>query len=209
MVECSCCWIRLQGRSSYRFYRGHRFSNCSFQQCLKHYRCCGCFYPRFTHLFRYAYPFPKRKNFPKIYISGYIYYQRTCPSICPESIRFSLMNNSNIQIEKKEDSRLSFLQEKQGELARLVEAINRVEANEDWQKLKELFLDRVVEKLERQLKDEAKKDEVSLPKLYRLQGQIEWAKKYTNLKKISDDKRLELENFKKQIHESNPRDGAL
>src|SRR3990167_1992445 len=89
------------------------------------------------------------------------------------------MNNSNHKLEEKEDSRLSFLQDKQGELAQLIEAINRVEANEDWRKLKELLLDGVVEKLERQLKDEAKKDEVSLPKLYRLQGQIEWAKKYT------------------------------
>ena len=119
------------------------------------------------------------------------------------------MNNSDIKLEEKEDSRLSFLQEKQGELAKLVEAINRVEANEDWRKLKELFLNGVVDKLERQLRDEAKKEEVSLPKLYRLQGQIEWAKKYTNLKKISDDKRLEIENLKKQTYESNPRDGAL
>ena len=119
------------------------------------------------------------------------------------------MNNSLIQSEEKEDSRLSFLQEQQGEITRLIESINRVEASEDWRKLKELLLDGIVEKLERQLKDEAKKDEVSLPKLYRLQGQIEWAKKYTNLKKISDDKRLEIENLKKQINESNPRDGAL
>ena len=121
------------------------------------------------------------------------------------------MNNSKIayNLEEKEDSRLSFLQEQLGELTRLVEAINRVEANEDWRKLKELLLDGVVEKLERQLKDEAKKDEVSLPKLYRLQGQIEWAKKYSNLKKISDEKGLEITNIKKQIYESNPRDGAL
>ena len=122
------------------------------------------------------------------------------------------MNNSNVQLEKveeKEDSRLSFLQEQQGELAQLVEAINRVEANEDWRKLKEIFLNGIVEKLERRLRDEAKKDAVSLPKLYRLQGQIEWARKYSNLKKISDEKRLEIENIKKQIYEKNPRDGAL
>ena len=118
------------------------------------------------------------------------------------------MNNSNIQIEKEEDSRLSFLQDQQGELAKLIESINRVEANEDWRKLKELFLDGVVDKLERQLRDEAGKKEVSLPNIYRLQGQLEWAKKYTNLKKISDDKRLELTNLKKQTNE-HPRDGAL
>ena len=118
------------------------------------------------------------------------------------------MDNSNLQLEK-EDSRLSFLQEKQGELVQLVEAINRVEANEDWRKLKEIFLNGVIDKLERQLKVEAKKEELSLPKLYRLQGQIEWAQKYSNLKKFSDDKRLEIENLKNQINEKNPRDGAL
>ena len=119
------------------------------------------------------------------------------------------MNNSLIQSEEKEDSRLSFLQEQQGELTRLVEAINRVEANDDWRKLKELLFDGIVEKLERQLKDEAHKIEVSLPKLYKLQGNIEWARKYSNLKKVSDEKRLEIENIKKQIYETNPRDGAL
>src|SRR3990167_4477845 len=120
------------------------------------------------------------------------------------------MNNSSVQnLEETEDSRLSFLQEQQGELSRLVEAINRVEQSEDWRKLKELLLDGIVEKLERQLKDEAKKDEVSLPEVYRLQGQISWARKYTNLKKISDEKRLEIENIKKQIYEKDPRDGAL
>ena len=121
------------------------------------------------------------------------------------------MNNSGIyNPEEGEDSRLSFLQEKHGELARLVEAINRVEANEDWRKLKELLLDGIVERLERQLKDEAGKEEVSLPKVYRLQGQIAWARKYSNLKKMSEEKRLEMENLKKQINErTNPRDGAL
>src|SRR3990167_2245468 len=120
------------------------------------------------------------------------------------------MNNSIVHnVEEKEDRRLSFLQEQQGELAQLIEALNRVEASEDWRKLKELFLDEIVDKLERQLRDEARKEEVSLPKIYRLQGRIEWAKKYSNLKKFSDEKRLEIENIKKQIYEKQPRDGAL
>ena len=119
------------------------------------------------------------------------------------------MNNSNVQQLEDREDRVPFLEEQQGKLAQLVEAINRVEANEDWQKLKKLFLDGIVDKLERQLKEEASKSEVSLPKVYRLQGQVEWAKKYSNLKKISDEKRLEIENLKKQIYATNPRDGAL
>lgn len=122
------------------------------------------------------------------------------------------MNNSKVtleNLEKKEDNRLSLLRELQGELSQLVEAINRVEQSEDWQKLKKLFLNKIIDRLERQLRDEASKPNIDLPKLYRLQGQIDWANKYSDLKKISSEKRLEIENLKKQINEYNPRDGAL
>jgi hypothetical protein len=123
------------------------------------------------------------------------------------------MNNSQIaleNVEETEDNRLSFLQKQQGELVKLVEAINQVEISDSWRELKKLLLDGVVESLEKNLKSEAEKSEVSLPKIYRLQGQLEWAKKYVDLKKMVDWKKVELESIKNQIkHELNPRDGAL
>ena len=123
------------------------------------------------------------------------------------------MNNSKIAIEnleEKEDNRLSFLQKQQGELTQLVEAINRVENSEDWRKLKELLLDGVVTGLEKNLRLESEKRELNLPKIYRLQGQLEWARKYTNLGRLVEVKRKEIENIKNLIkHEQNPRDGAL
>ena len=118
------------------------------------------------------------------------------------------MNNSNLKLEK-EDSRLSFLQDKQGELIQLIEAINRVEASEDWQKLKKLLLDEITVTLERQLSSEANKGEINPPNIYRLQGQLAWARKYADLKKLSETKRQQLENLKKQTYEKNPSDGAL
>lgn len=124
------------------------------------------------------------------------------------------MNNSKIALENLEenkDNRLSFLQNQQGEFTQLVEAINRVESNEDWQKLRKLLLDDVVTKLEKELKLEAEKSVLDEPKIYRLQGQLEWARKYTNLKKLADYKKLEIESIKNLIkHEQrNPSDGAL
>ena len=123
------------------------------------------------------------------------------------------MNNSKIaleNLEEKEDNRLSFLQKQQGELTQLVEAINRVENSEDWRKLKELLLDGVVTGLEKNLRLESEKRELNLPKIYRLQGQLEWARKYTNLGRLVEVKRKEIENIKNLIkHEQNPRDGAL
>lgn len=123
------------------------------------------------------------------------------------------MNNSQIareNLEETEDNRLSFLQKQQGELSQLVETINRVEASEDWQKLRAILLNDVASSLERSLKSEAEKSELNLPKIYRLQGQLEWARKYADLSKLVEWKKKELENIKNYInHELNPRDGAL
>mgnify|MGYP001618152772 CR=1 FL=1 len=119
------------------------------------------------------------------------------------------MNNSKITNLEEKEEKLLFLQKQQGELAQVIESINRVEANEDWQKLKRLLLDGIVASLEKQLLSETAKDEISPPKIYRLQGQLMWAKKYSDLKKLSEAKRQQIENIKNQINEKNPRDGAL
>lgn len=128
------------------------------------------------------------------------------------------MNNSKIALENIEEEqdadRLSILQRQQGEISQVVEAINRVEVSEDWQKLKKLVFDGVLESLERQLYNAASgisNKEIDAPELYRLQGQLVWARKYADLKKLSDVFRQQLETIKNQIkHEqTNPRDGAL
>ena len=124
------------------------------------------------------------------------------------------MNNSKIVHnnleENKDTDRLSMLQKEQGRITQIVEAINRIEVSEDWQKLKKLVLDGVLVSLERQLASEANKPEVVTPELYRLQGQLAWARKYADLKKLSEFFRIQIESIKNQIkNEENPRDGAL
>lgn len=125
------------------------------------------------------------------------------------------MNNSKIVFDNlpEEDNadRTSFLQKQQGELAQVVEAINGVEASQDWQKLKKLVLDGVLASLERQLAAEASKDQVDPPTLYRLQGQLAWARKYADLKKLGEFFKVQIEGIKHQLknEQQNPRDGAL
>lgn len=117
------------------------------------------------------------------------------------------MNNSKIvsyNIEREE-----ILEINQGELAQIVEAINRVEASEDWQKLKRLVLDGFLSSLERQLKVESERKELNSPEIYRLQGQLTWARKYADLKKLSQFFNNQLQNIKFKLNEKNPRDGAL
>ncbi len=111
------------------------------------------------------------------------------------------MNNSKIafyNVEEQEPD-VAHLEEKRGETSQIVEAISRVEAHEDWQKLKRLVLDEVVSSLERRLLSKASDHEVNLPEVYRLQGQLEWARKYVDLKKLADSYRNQLEHIKYQL----------
>ena len=121
------------------------------------------------------------------------------------------MNNSKIVLDnlEEETDNLSVFQKKRGELTQIVEAINRVESNQDWKKLKKLMLDGVVTTLERQLKIEMARKELDAPEIYRLQGQLGWARKYTDLKKLGEFFRKQIENINNQLNEKNPRDGAL
>lgn len=122
------------------------------------------------------------------------------------------MNNSKIAFDnlEKETDRTSVLEKERGRLARIVEAINGVESSDEWQKLKSLVFNNVLETLEKQLKDEASKLELNAPEIYRLQGQLLWARKYLDLKEFVRWYKYQLENINNQINEqNNPRDGAL
>lgn len=124
------------------------------------------------------------------------------------------MNNSKIAFESlsegfEELDRRDFLEKERGRLAQLVEAINGVMASQDWKKIRSMLLNGVVENLEKSLRDEASKSEVNLPEVYRLQGQLLWARKYVDLRKLVDWYKSQIEHIKNQLHEENPRDGAL
>lgn len=114
-----------------------------------------------------------------------------------------------ISFNQEEEPRAYDLEEKKGELAQIVEAINAVEASEGWQKLKRLLFDDAVARLERELLDLASRPEISTPDLYRVQGQLLWARKYSDLKKLSDRYRDQIEGINHLQHEQNPNDGAF
>ena len=108
------------------------------------------------------------------------------------------MNNSQIVIDEEPDREASLAQ-RQGELVRIVEALRRVADSEDWDVLKELVFDGVLETLERQLKNEAQKAEVVTPELYRLQGQLVWARKYADLDKLAEFFKIQIEGIKSNL----------
>lgn len=109
------------------------------------------------------------------------------------------MNNSKITLDNLEENQevdLSNLQKQQGELSQIIEAINRIESSEDWQKLKTLYLNGVLINLERQLIYETSRKEINPSEIYRLQGQLAWARKYADLKKLSEVFKQQLEGIK-------------
>lgn len=111
------------------------------------------------------------------------------------------MNNallSDPEPEEKDD-KTPILRKRETELAMTIEAITKVAENPDWLTLKKLVFDGVLESLERLLKQEASKPELNTSEIYRLNGQIIWAKKYADLTKLSNGLRIELANTRKQL----------
>ncbi len=112
------------------------------------------------------------------------------------------MNNSKVALDNLDPvDKKSILQTQHGELTQIAEALLRIESSEDWRKLKRMLLDGVVSTLEKQLTLAVSGDEVDMPKIYRLQGQLAWAKKYVDLKKLAEVFKLQVNNLNKQLDE--------
>ena len=109
------------------------------------------------------------------------------------------MNNSKLAFEsvydEKEVDRKPYLRLRSEELAKILDAIDNVCASNYWNILKEHVFDGVLESLYRKMANENNENEI-----YRLQGQIMWADKYSDLKKIAIVYRNELQNIQKQLN---------
>ncbi len=93
--------------------------------------------------------------------------------------------------------KLATIRERDAHLVRLIEAIQEVQSTNAWSTLKEEF-DGEIARLNRFLLAESKKKEVDLPEIYRLQGRIESAKKYS-LEKLFEDSMTERETIRRKL----------
>ena len=91
------------------------------------------------------------------------------------------------------------LREKQTKLTRLITAIDTLEQSKEWETMKELLFNGLVEKLQRKIQTEGSSNEVSLPNLYKLQGELKWSKRYADLGEYKSTLKVELEGIKKRI----------
>lgn len=116
------------------------------------------------------------------------------------------MNNSKLAIdsvsltEEKQVDRSPQLIEREGRLIKIIEAIQRIGQTQEWSTLKTEVFDGIVNVLEKEIKDEAKKESPDALKLNRLAGQLKWAEKYSDLTKLETVFRQELNGLRKTLY---------
>lgn len=121
------------------------------------------------------------------------------------------MNNSYIAIqsaslEEKVDI-LPNLRSEEEKLIKIIQAIDAVAASPEWQILKLNVFDGVVDSLERQKAIETSKQPINVDKVHSLNGQLAWAKKYSNFTTLSEAYRLRLREIKEKLN-AKTRNGA-
>ncbi len=109
------------------------------------------------------------------------------------------MNNSYIASENLGEEVVIdttiLLRQKQQETIKIVEAISKIATTKEWKELQELIFDKQVERLEKELQHESKANELLPAKIYRLQGKIELAKRYSDFYKLAETYKTELNNI--------------
>ena len=109
------------------------------------------------------------------------------------------MNNSLIHVEEEQilDPKELVLQ-REAKLVRMIEAIARLSESSDWNILKTEIFDPVSKTLESRLMSEVKSEKINEPEIYRLQGQLVWARKYSHLETLKEVFKVELNNIIQQ-----------
>lgn len=92
------------------------------------------------------------------------------------------------------------LRSRQAELISILESLNQILKNKDWQVLEELLWSKRTEQLDRLLLAEAKKKDLDLGELKYLNGRRDEAKKYSNLQEYGESLVKELETIKLKLN---------
>jgi len=119
------------------------------------------------------------------------------------------MNNSMLAIESvslsqepKFDNKPK-LREREQKLVNIIDAIQKIAQTNEWSSLKTEIFDGLIKQLEKELRDEAKKEDPNPNKLNRIAGQLKWAERYSDLTTLEDVYRAELSNVRMQLYGKN------
>lgn len=112
------------------------------------------------------------------------------------------MNLSQVSVEitEAQPDNKPKLRSEESRLVRLIEALQEVQNSKAWSTLKTEVFDNLVAVLDKDIKTEAEKLDPSTNKLNRIAGEMKWAKRYLDLSKFENEKRVELQNIRIQLH---------
>ncbi len=118
------------------------------------------------------------------------------------------MNNSRLAVEysslsSSEVDRTPVYQEKESDLIKIIDAIQGISKSKEWSTLKDKVFENLTKNLTKDILDEGRKVNPDALKLNRLAGQLEWAEKFSDLKKFENGYRLELTNVRIQLYGNN------
>lgn len=109
------------------------------------------------------------------------------------------IDNVNLDLEEEAIDHKPALRSREGDLVRVIEALGRLGESDDWKLLKKLVFDGVTDGLERRLQSEAHKKVRDDGEIDRLNGQLAWAQKFSDISKLNDIFKVELKNVRTQI----------
>jgi len=116
------------------------------------------------------------------------------------------MNNSKLTMEQatlgngSEVDRTPELEKHRASLTKIIEALNNVAQSRDWHVLKKELFDGLESAIERTLRQEVERKELNPTEIHRLQGQLIWARKYSNFEKLADFFKKQLQGVNQQLH---------
>ncbi len=92
-------------------------------------------------------------------------------------------------------------EEKRVELVKIIEAFEKLEESKEWQTVKELVFNKSLESIEKLIMSESIMPVIDEHKLYRLQGEWMWAKKFTDINRYIETTKKQLADIKTKLHE--------
>lgn len=116
------------------------------------------------------------------------------------------MNNYSLTDKPVVDDNIPRLRSRESELVSIIENLRAIDDTQEWSSLKTNVFDGVLDNLERRLEAESKKLPLNAPEMYKLQGQILWAKKFSNLRALANSYALELTNVRLKLNPPTERD---
>lgn len=88
------------------------------------------------------------------------------------------------------------LRETQTQLIKQLDALAKLDENSEWHVLRELVFSKSIASIERQILNEAQAEKINTDKLYKLQGELEWSRRYSDTDRFAESLKKQLKNIK-------------